>query len=250
MTEKLAGRNALVTGAGSGIGRAIAVALAAEGATVLCVDQHAESAARTREIIEDAGGSAMAEVGDVAEGEDVTRVVRSGVEALGNFDILINNAGVGMLGTVVELDETTWDRVMAVNVKSVFLFSKEVVPGMAEKGSGVIINIASVSGLKASAGRAVYTASKGAVVLLTRAMALDHAHEGVRVNVICPGVTVTPMTEKSLEDPATLQQKLDDTPLRRLASPDEIAPMAVFLASDEASFMTGAAVTVDGGWTA
>ncbi len=192
----------------------------------------------------------MAEQADVASSDDVRRVVQSGVEALGHFDILVNNAGIGMLGTVVELDEATWDRVMAVNVKSVFLFSKEIVPAMAKMGGGAIINIASVSGLTASAGRAVYTASKAAVVLLTRAMALDHALEGVRVNVICPGVTVTPMTEKSLEDPPTMQQKLDDTPLRRLATPDEIAPMAVFLASDDASFMTGAVVTIDGGWTA
>jgi NAD(P)-dependent dehydrogenase (short-subunit alcohol dehydrogenase family) len=250
VTEKLFGKNALVTGAGSGIGREIAVSFAREGARVLCVDQNAESAAGTRDLIEAAGGTALAEVGDVANAEDVRRVVRGGVEALGAFDILVNNAGVGRLGTVVELDEATWDRVMAVNVKSVFLFSKEIVPGMAEKGSGAIINVASVSGLKASAGRAVYTTSKGAVVLLTRAMALDHAHEGIRVNAICPGVTVTPMTEKSLEDPPTLQQKLDDTPMGRLATPDEIAPMAVFLASDDASFMTGAAVTVDGGWTA
>ena len=250
MTEKLAGRNALVTGAGSGIGREIAIAMAAEGAKVLCVDQNPESATATREMIEGAGGTAMAEQADVASGDDVKRVVRSGVEALGNFDILVNNAGIGMLGTVVELDEATWDRVMAVNVKSVFLFSKEIVPAMAKMGGGAIINIASVSGLTASAGRAVYTASKAAVVLLTRAMALDHALEGVRVNAICPGVTVTPMTEESLEDPPTLQQKLDDTPLRRLATVDEIAPMAVFLASDDASFMTGAAVTIDGGWTA
>lgn len=250
MTRKLAERYALVTGAGSGIGQAIAIGLAAEGAAVFCVDQNAESVTGTCQSIKDAGGTAVADVGDVSNGEDVRRVVRKGLEAFGRFDILINNAGIGMLGTVVDLDETTWDRVMAVNVKSVFLFSKEVVPGMADRGRGVIINIASVSGLKASAGRAAYTASKGAVVLLTRAMALDHASAGIRVNAICPGVTVTPMTERSLEHPPTLQQKLNDTPLRRLATPEEIAPMAVFLVSDEASFVTGAAVAVDGGWTA
>jgi len=250
VTGKLATKNALITGAGSGIGRSIALGLAAEGAAVLCVDQNGESVARTCQMIERSGGRAVSDVGDVANSGDVRRIVRAGVDALGAFDILVNNAGIGMLGTVIELDEATWDRVMEVNVKSIFLFSKEILPSMAEKGGGSVINIASVSGLTASAGRAVYTASKGAVVLLTRAMALDHAEDGIRVNAICPGVTVTPMTEKSLEDPPTLQQKLDDTPLRRLASPDEIAPMAVFLASDDASFMTGATVPVDGGWTA
>jgi NAD(P)-dependent dehydrogenase (short-subunit alcohol dehydrogenase family) len=242
-------RVALVTGAGSGIGRAIAEALAADGCAVACLDQHADRAAATAAGIVAAGHAAVSVVADVTRAVEVELAVAEARRALGPIDVLVNNAGVGWLGTVETLTEDEWDHVMAVNVKSVFLCSRAVIPEMAKGGGGRIINVASVTGLVASPGRAAYCASKGAVVMLTKAMALDCARQHINVNAICPGVVVTAMTEASLRDPATRQDKLDKTPLGRLAEPEEIAPAAVYLAGPGASFVTGACLVVDGGWS-
>lgn len=244
---RLKQRNAIVTGAGSGIGRAIARAFAGEGASVAIVDRNLESArASADEIVAD-GGKAIAYGGDVSSAMDVERIMARHGDDFPRLDILVNNAGVGHLGTVTELDEAAWDMVMAVNVKSVFLCSKAAIHRMGKGGR--IINVASVAGLVASEGRAVYCASKGAVVMLTRAMALDHARRGITVNAICPGVVQTGMTAKALEDPAIRQEKLSKTPLGWLATPEDIAPAAVYLASNEAEFVTGACLVVDGGWS-
>lgn len=240
---------AIVTGGGSGIGRATALALAAEGFALAIFEQKPERGAAVAGEILKSGGTASAHTVDVTVRAQVEAAVRDVLDTRGHIDVLVNNAGIGFLGKVEELEEEDWDHVMAVNVKSVFLCSKAVIPHMAARGGGRIINVASVSGLVASRGRAAYCASKGAVVMLTRAMAVDCAPSKINVNSICPGVVVTPMTEESLRDPAVRQQKLDYTPLGRLAQPEEIAPAAVYLAGPGGSFVTGAAIVVDGGWS-
>lgn len=247
---KLEGYVSLVTGAGSGIGRAIANALAAEGSAIAAVDWDLGRAEETVRSLTENGVSAIAVKADVSNSIDVTHAIEKVTESFPSVNVLVNCAGMGKLGTVLELSEEDWDTVMATNVKSIFLFSREVIPLMPSTPGGRIINIASVSGLVASAGRAAYTASKGAVVMLTRAMALDHADAGIRVNAICPGVTETAMTAESLSDPSIRQEKLDKTPLRWLAQPEDIAPAAVYLASDDSSFVTGSSMVIDGGWTA
>jgi len=248
---RLEGRTALVTGAGSGIGRAIAMAMASEGAAVAVVDLNMASAEATVGQILQAGAMAVAYPGDVSSSADVDDFMKAHARDFDRLDILVNNAGMGQLGTVTELDEETWDAVMAVNVRSVYLCSKAAIPRMTatRRMSGKIINIASVSGLVASGGRAAYCASKGAVVMLTRAMALDCAPLKINVNAICPGVVETAMTSESLADPAIRQEKLDKTPLGWLAQPEDIAPAAVYLASAESDFVTGSCIVVDGGWS-
>jgi NAD(P)-dependent dehydrogenase (short-subunit alcohol dehydrogenase family) len=246
---RLEGKHALITGAGSGIGRAIAIAMASEGAAVALVDRVEEGIEETAGQIRDAGGHAAWYQGDVSIAADVEAFMRRQADGFPALDILVNNAGMGRLGTVTELDEDAWDTVMGVNVRSVFLCSRAAIPRMPATG-GRIINIASVAGLVASAGRAAYCASKGAVVMLTRAMALDCAPLKITVNAICPGVVETGMTSASLADPSIRQEKLDKTPLGWLAKPGDIAPAAVYLASSEAAFVTGSCLVVDGGWSA
>ncbi len=245
---RLEGKRAAVTGAGSGIGRAIARAMAAEGARVAVIDRSPETADETVALIEADGGEAFALTADVALEADVIAAFDQVASRFGGLDVLVNNAGMGRLGTVTELDVETWDTVMGVNVRSVFLCSRAGLPLMPASG-GRVINIASVAGLVASGGRAAYCASKGAVVMLTKAMALDCAPTGVTVNAICPGVVESNMTAASLVDPAIRREKLDKTPLGWLAQPTDIAPAAVYLASAEAAFVTGATLVVDGGWS-
>jgi NAD(P)-dependent dehydrogenase (short-subunit alcohol dehydrogenase family) len=245
---RLEGKRAAVTGAGSGIGRAIARAMAAEGGRIAVIDRSTAGAEETVSIIEADGGSAFALTADVAVEADVAAAFARIAERFGGLDILVNNAGMGQLGTVTELDVQTWDTVMGVNVRSVFLCSRAGLPLMPRTG-GRVINIASVAGLVASGGRAAYCASKGAVVMLTKAMALDCAPTGVTVNAICPGVVESNMTAASLSDPSIRQEKLDKTPLGWLAQPTDIAPAAVYLASAEAAFVTGTTLVVDGGWS-
>jgi NAD(P)-dependent dehydrogenase (short-subunit alcohol dehydrogenase family) len=238
---------AIVTGAASGLGQAAAIRFAAEGAAVMAVDVRGAKAAETAATINDAGGHALSFEADVAEAADVEAMVAETVSQLGGLDVLFSNAGTLRPGTAVELSVEDWDHVMAVNVRSVFLGAKFAVPAMEERGGGSIINTASVSGLHGDGGAVVYAASKAAVINLTRALATDHAPAGIRVNAICPGTIATPPVLRMMSDPAVLERNINAHPLGRLGRPDEIAAAALWLASDESSFVTGEHLVVDGG---
>jgi NAD(P)-dependent dehydrogenase (short-subunit alcohol dehydrogenase family) len=247
----LTGKRALITGGASGIGRATALLFAREGAAVSVVDlDEVGGQAVVREIVNN-GGQAIFVRCDVTQAKACQRVVQQTVSELGGLDILFNNAGIIRRATVIDTTEEEWDRVMAVNVKSIFLLSKYAIPVMAQAGGGVIINTASGWGLVGGRKAAAYCASKGAVVLLTKAMALDHGEQNIRVNCICPGDTDTPMLRnearqlgESYED---LIAEAADRPLRRIGRPEDIAQAALYLASDASSFVTGATLVVDGG---
>jgi len=247
----LVGKRALVTGGASGIGRATALLFAREGAAVSIVDLDEAGGQAVAQMVVNDSGQAIFVCCDVSLAADCQRAVRQTVSALGGLDILFNNVGIVWRATVLETTEAEWDRMMAVNVKSVFLLSKYAIPVMAQAGGGVIINTASGWGLVGGRRAAAYCASKGAVVLLTKAMALDHGEHNIRVNCICPGDTDTPMlrdeaqqlgkpTERFLAEAA-------QRPLKRIGRPEEIAQAALYLASDASSFVTGTALVVDGG---
>lgn len=251
---KLRDRTALITGGASGIGRAIARLFAREGAAVLIVDRdEAAGAAVAREITDD-GGRALFEAADVTRADDCARSVRRAVADLGGLHILINNAGIIRRATVVDLPVADWDLVMNVNLKAIFLMCREAIPVMAGGGGGAIVNTASGWGLVGGPRAVAYCASKGGVVQLTRAMAIDHGPQRIRVNCICPGDTDTPLLAeegRQLGAPADrFLQEAADRPLGRVGTPDEIARAALFLAADDSSFMTGSALVVDGGGTA
>jgi NAD(P)-dependent dehydrogenase (short-subunit alcohol dehydrogenase family) len=247
----LAGKVALITGAASGIGRATALSFANAGAALTAVDLDREGGESVVREIVGGGGRALFIQGDVSLAEDCRRAVVQTVEALGGLDILFNNAGLIRRATVLELYEEEWDRVMAVNVKSVYLMSKYAIPVMDKAGGGVIINMASGWGLAGGRRAAAYCASKGAVVLLTKAMALDHGPQNIRVNCICPGDTDTPMLRQEAEQLGEpIEAFLAEgarRPLGRIARPEDIAQAALYLASDAAAAVTGIALVVDGG---
>jgi NAD(P)-dependent dehydrogenase (short-subunit alcohol dehydrogenase family) len=243
----LEGKVAVVTGAGSGIGSASAERFAAEGAKVLVADIREHKARETAEAITANGGEALACGADVSQAESVQAMIERCVAQFGRIDVLFNNAGTLRPGTAVELAVEDWDLVMAVNVRSVFLGAKFAVPHMAAQGGGSIINTASVSGLHGDGGAVVYAASKAAVINLTRALSTDHAGAGIRVNAICPGTIETPPVQRMMADPMVLETNLKAHALGRLGQPSEIASAAVWLASEEASFVTGEALVVDGG---
>ena len=250
----LRGKVAVITGAASGIGRATAILFGREGAAVVLFDRDEEGGLAATRVIEEEGGRAIFVHGDVTRDADAERAVSQSTEHFGRLDVLFNNAGIIRRATLLETSEEDWDRVMQVNVKSVFLLSRHAVPVMARSGGGVIINTASNWGLVGGARGAVYCASKGAVVILTKAMALDHGAQNIRVNCICPGDTDTPMLRgeaRQLGEPveAFLEQSAE-CPLGRVAQPDDIARAALYLASDASSFMTGAPLIVDGGFVA
>ena len=250
-SASLASKVVLITGGASGIGRATALLFAREGASVAIADLDAVKGGAAVHEITSAGGRAIFEPADVTSGADCRRVVERTVREFGAIDILFNNAGIIRRATVVDLNEADWDRVMAVNVKSIFLMSKQAVPVMEKAGGGSIINTASGWGLAGGAKAAVYCASKGAVVLLTKAMAIDHGPQKIRVNCICPGDTDTAMlrTEaKQLGEPGDrFLEESARRPLGRVGKPEEIAQAALYLASDASSFVTGTALVVDGG---
>lgn len=241
MTGQLAGNVVVVTGCASGIGQAIAEALAAEGAVVEGVDRQPWPASH---------------VADISDARVVQRVVGGIHRRHGRLDALVNCAGIWAPGTVATTDEDVWERVFAVNVRGTFLMSKAVLPYMAARRRGSIVNIASNYGLVGGRNAAAYTASKGAVVALTRAMALDHAAAGIRVNCICPGTVDTPLIRQPMrampaeEARALTESRLARHPLGRIGTPTDIAPGAVYLVSDGSSFVTGAVLAIDGGYTA
>jgi len=247
----LAGRRALITGGASGIGRATALLFASEGAAVAVADLDEASGETVTQTIRDAGGQAIFVLCNVTEAADCQRAVGLTVDELGGLDILFNNAGIIRRATVIETTEEEWDRVMAVNVKSIFLMSKYAIPIMEKAGGGVIINTGSGWGLVGGANAVSYCASKGAVVNMTRAMAIDHGWQHIRVNCICPGDTDTGMLHDEARQLGVSDRKFlaeaADRPLGRIGTPDDIAQAALYLASDAASFVTGTVLVVDGG---
>lgn len=242
---------ALITGGASGIGRAMALLFAVEGAAVSIVDLDEAEGLDVVKKIQQRGGRGVFLRSDVTSAGDCQRAVTQTLEAFGGLNILLNNAGIIRRSTVLDISEEDWDQVMAVNVKSIFLMSKYAIPVMAGAGGGVIINTGSGWGLVGGRNAISYCASKGAVVNMTRAMALDHASENIRVNCICPGDTDTPMLRSEAQQLGELDEEFlaeaADRPLQRIGRPEDIAQAALYLASDAASFVTGTSLVVDGG---
>ncbi len=250
------GRVALITGGNSGIGEATAVRLAAEGARVAIV---ARDRARGEELatqIGQAGGEAVFFDADVTQEDAVRRMVNQVVQRFGRIDVLVNNAGIINFGSVLTANVDEWDTLMATNIRSVFLVSRYALPHMVGAGGGSVINLGSNLGLVGTRGAAAYVTSKGAVVQLTRAMALDHVDDGVRVNCVCPGTIDTPLVQRQRVGRTDEQLRQSDERLRqrhpigRMGTPEEVAAVIAFLASDEASFVTGSCYSVDGGYIA
>ncbi len=244
----------IVTGGGSGIGRATCLLFAGEGARLVVADKRRPAADGVAAACKAAGAEAIAIESDVSQARDVERLMAETIRAFGRLDVLVNNAGYGIAGTVVETDEQAWDDLMAVNVRGVFLCCKHAIPVMKERGGGTIVNVASVVAAVGIRNRAAYVASKGAVAALTRAIALDHVGDGIRCNAIAPGTIDTPYYDEILAksaDPEAIRKGLEARqPMGRLGTPEEIAAGILFLAADESRFATGSILTIDGGMTA
>jgi meso-butanediol dehydrogenase/(S,S)-butanediol dehydrogenase/diacetyl reductase len=243
----------LITGAGVGIGRAAAVQFGKEGAKIAVNSLTPANGMETLRLLREAGGEGTYIQGDVSLAADAQRIVEETIRAFGRLNVLVNNAGIVLPGRVDNMSEEDWDRTMAVNLKGVFLVSKYSIPEMRKNGGGVIVHNASVAALKGIKDRGAYSASKGAVWALTRAMAADYLSENIRVNCVCPGTTYTPSLERRIQafpDPRkALADFIARQPMGRLGKEEEIAAAILFAASDEAAFMNGATIAIDGGMT-
>lgn len=249
----LAGKVAIVAGGGAkgdgiGNGRAAAILLARAGARVLVVDLSEADAARTVALIEEAGGEAVAHAADVTRDADCKAVVEAALDRFGRVDVLDNNVGVSSRGSVVDETEENWDRVMRINVKAMFLAAKHAVPAMARSGGGAIVNVSSISALRPR-GLTAYSASKGAVIALTRAMAVDHAKDGIRANCVAPGPVYTPMVYSHGMSEAAREARRVASPLGIEGTGWDVGNAVAFLASDRARYITGQVLCVDGGAT-
>jgi meso-butanediol dehydrogenase/(S,S)-butanediol dehydrogenase/diacetyl reductase len=242
---KLKGKVAFITGFGSGLGRAIAVMFAHEGAAVAGTSKTEAKGRETVDMIEGSGGMALFGGGDVGDSSAMKALIDQTVQRFGGIDIVVNSAGIRTNGSITEITEEAWDRTLDTNLKGAFVVSRLAIPEMKKRGGGVILHIAARSGMLGQGGRAAYCASKGGLVTLTEAMAMDHAPNHIRVNCICPGPTRTPMVDTST--PEKLARYKSRVPLGRIGEPEDIAYAALYLASDEASFITAAILPVDGG---
>jgi NAD(P)-dependent dehydrogenase (short-subunit alcohol dehydrogenase family) len=251
MNSRLKDKIAIITGAGSGIGRACAIALAREGSKVALVGRRKD---RLEEVAREIGDSALVVAADVSKQEGIERVMEQTVARFGRLNVLVNNAGVLHIGTAEQITEEQWDETFNVNVRGLWLLSRAALPHMRKAGGGSIINMASVLGINGARSRISYASSKGAVVLLTKCMAIDHGPENIRVNAICPSFVETDLTAAVLAkvpDPgAVRQERVKVHPIGRLGQPEDMGGLAVYLASDESSWVTGAVFPVDGGYLA
>jgi NAD(P)-dependent dehydrogenase (short-subunit alcohol dehydrogenase family) len=243
---------AIITGAATGIGRATALLFAKEGASVVVADINEDDAQRTVADIEDKGGSARFVQTDVSEAEDVQALMERSAEEMGGIDVIVNNAGAQRSGAVTEFEESEWDLLMRVNPRSCFLGAKYGVPYLRERGGGSIVNVSSLAGLKGGPGMTAYSASKGAIIAFTRALAEELAPDNIRANSVCPGWIDTPFNEPAIEfmgGRAQQEEMVQQTvPLKRQGTPEEIAPGILYLASDASSYVTGQELIIDGGF--
>ena len=251
MSERLKNKTGIVTGAGSGIGRACAIALAKEGARVALVGRRKD---HLEKVAGEIGDLAFVISADVSETTEISRLLEETVRQFGGLNFLVNNAGVLHAGDAEQITEEQWDHTFNLNVRSVWLLSRATLPHMRRTGGGSIVNMASVLGVVGARNRAAYAPSKGAIVQLTKCMAIDHGHENIRVNAICPSFVETELTAHLLgqvADPETFRRdRTAAHPIGRLGRPEDIAGLAVYLASDESSWVTGAIMPVDGGYVA
>src|SRR3972149_995790 len=251
---KLAGKVAIITGAGTGIGRACAELFAREGAAVVLAGRRREPLEEVVAAIEKSGGRALAQMCDVTREAEVKALVACSVDTFGGLHLLVNNAAYWMAGTIEETSVEDWERMMETNLKGGFLLVKHALPALRQAGGGGTVNIGSVLGLVGMKRRVAYATSKGGLVLLTKSLALDHAQDKIRVNCICPSLVDTPMGQESLtgagDAAAERARRLAQIPLGRAGTPDDVARLALFLASEDSSWITGAAIALDGGFTA
>ncbi len=247
---RLENKVAIVTGGGSGIGQAIAILFAKEGAKVVVAGRRLEVLQTTVAEIEKLGGEALAVTTDVSSFSSVQNLIQKTLEKFGKIDILVNNAGIYLPGDAVSTTEEDWDKVLAIDAKGTFLCSKAALPSMVKQGKGKIVNTASIAGWVGFEGSTAYCAAKGAVVNLTREMALDYGPKNININAIAPGIIETDMTQGFLKDENAKKAFLAKTPMGRIGRPLDIAYAALYLASDESDFVTGEILVVDGGWTA
>jgi len=249
--SRLANKTALITGAGTGIGRAIALAYLREGARVALVGRRKEP---LEAIAREAGDAVLVLTGDVSKQADIDHLLAETAARFGGIHVLVNNAGVLHIGTAEQITEAEWDETFAINVRGLWLLSRAVLPYMRKVGGGSIVNVASVLGINSARNRASYAPSKGAVILLTKCMAIDHGAENIRVNAICPSFIETDLTaeviRKAPDPSAVRRERIGVHPIGRLGQPEDIAGLAVYLASDESSWVTGATMPVDGGYLA